>query len=322
MYAPASTPTWKGNEMTVEVAKPTDVMNQEALGHQVLLATMPRSGTWYSNLFFSFYLQLLSGREDLTVPASLLNLSYENSQGLVTRMVICHTACPGFERCQGPWRSAWDKLQFHGGTDIGHHQYSDLFEQSLNPRVNRDARIIYVYRNPLDQVVSAFQHLQGHNLSAQLLCYRNREGVECRVADARKFCFIMGLGSFIKQYLTFKVMKQSYPEAILMIPYEDLSRDSTLSFLKMLEFMGQDVSDMRHQKIIGTALHLSSKDSVKRIEKRSGHSLSNDQEKPGASHIKDGGVGRWKTVFGSHDLSVIESRLKDFSLSLDEFILE
>ena len=32
-----------------------------------LVATMPRSGTWYNNLFFHYYMQLLEGKEDLSV---------------------------------------------------------------------------------------------------------------------------------------------------------------------------------------------------------------------------------------------------------------
>lgn len=308
--------------MTVLADKENASTTAEALNHDVLLATMPRSGTWYSNLFFCFYFQLLAGMEDITVPPGLLNTPLVNSRGDSARMIICHAACPGFDHYQGPLRLAWERLPYHGGADYGSHSFAEFMQRSLNPMVNKKAKIIYIYRNPLDQCVSYFQHSLGHINRDRLLCYRNDKGIECRVKDEREFLFNVGLSSYIKQYLTFKLMKQICPDSILMLPYEDLSRQSAFNFLRILDFMGQEVSSKNHQKVIGRALNMCSRDSVKRIERISGQSICGDQKQPGSSHIKDGGVGRWKNIFGSTDVADIESRLNQFSLSLDEFILE
>ena len=74
-----------------------------------LIATMPRSGTWYSFYFLEFLDVYLTGRSQLNT-----RLDLEVYHGLKLGKVHIHTICPGFlEICQGSLRQQWDGLDFY-----------------------------------------------------------------------------------------------------------------------------------------------------------------------------------------------------------------
>ena len=288
----------------------------------VLVATIPRSGTWYNNLFFHFYFQILCGQENMFIPPGLIDFRYASPKCPPTHIILCHAACPGFENYQGKFRQAWDELQFHGRVDCASRLLGADVEQSLNPQVNKDVKIVCVYRNPLDQGISGYQHLRGHNLREKLLKHTNQAGETCTIQNAREFFFVLGLESYIKQFFTYKVMMEVFPEVIMMVPYEKLIRFPHETFVHMLCFMGQDVNNEYCQRAVHMALDLSSVDSVKRFEKSMGHSLAGDQEDPTSSHVKDGRIGKWKEEFESGDLEIVQTRFAEFGIPMDLFVLE
>ena len=83
-------------------------------GYRVaLIATMPRSGTWYSFYFLEFLDLHLTGRERLNT-----RLDLEVYHGLELGKVHLHAICPGFlEVVEGSRRAAWDRLTFYGPAD-------------------------------------------------------------------------------------------------------------------------------------------------------------------------------------------------------------
>ena len=74
-----------------------------------LIATMPRSGTWYNHYFFHFYDHLLRGKAKIPLKVEIVPVRRRDTIGLDV-LFICHTICPGFHRYQGRYRESWDKL--------------------------------------------------------------------------------------------------------------------------------------------------------------------------------------------------------------------
>lgn len=286
-----------------------------------LIATVPRSGTWYNSLFFNFYDQLLQGKTEVTVTSVGAPLSLAGVDLGVSNLLVCHTICPGFERYCGEYRVAWDKLNFHVD---GYNWAESLIDERihlLDPELNGDVRIVYYYRNPLDQAVSAFMHAQKHTDPRQR-SYTDSSGNRHFIKDVREYLFRASLESYIKQFLTFKVMRPIYPQNILGVKYENLVRNPEYTFASVLKYFGHDVDDPSHQAKIIQAIKLSSKDTLKRIEKSIGHSIAHDQTDPNESHVRDGAIGKWKQHLNENDIQLVQEWLARFGLSLEEFDIE
>ena len=300
--------------------------NNENIG---LILTMPRSGTWYINMFFWFYCQLLQGRTELELPmgkekgAGTIHFKdMKKRQGIdlgIDELFIQHSACPGFHRYRGEYRQAWDELRFYvEGFNVAEHLIKISEKTDFDPTLNENVRIVYCSRYPLDQAVSFFRHMQNHN-DPRHRYYVDSDGKERFIENVREYIFAVGLESYIKQYFTFKVMKQMCPDNILLIKYENLTRDPGQTFVSILDYFGHDIRDISNQQKIAHAMALSSKDSIKKIERTIGHSIGSDQADANESHIRGGETGKWKKHLNNDDREEIQERLARFGLSLDDF---
>ena len=288
-----------------------------------LVATMPRSGTWYNNSFFYFYVQLLEGKEDLSVIKTSINLSLSDPRQLlgVRYFMISHMICPGFADVRESDRSPWKTLRFvFPGFDWGtDHLHTLCQQEDCNPLRNANVRIVYYYRNPLDQAVSMFGHYQNKRRAP--LFYRDETGKEHCIDHARTYLFHGGLESYIKQYYTFYRIKTLCPDNLLMIPYETLVRRPAETFLRVLAFLGHDIGNPAHRERIAIALKLSSKGSLTRMEKRfdRGASRGRTASGSGGKHILDGSIGRWRQCLSQDDLKQVDQQLSSFGLHLRDF---
>ena len=285
-----------------------------------IIATMPRSGTWYNYYLFNFYLQLLQGKTNLNARVSPIPIVCKDTIGL-DFMFICHTICPGFHRHQGKYREAWDRLVFYAP---GFNSANDFIEKNkkfLDPSLNKGARIVYLYRNPLDQAVSFFRHVLNHK--DQRYRYRKDfQGNMVLMTSVREYIDHVGLEAYIKQFLTFKIMRDIWPDNIIMITYENLMRDPKAVFLRILKHFGHTVDNPDHLRKVDIAISLSSKDSMKNIENKIGHAVGDDQCDHKERHVRDGAIGKWKGYFFEDDLKKIENGLNIFDLSLADFEIE
>jgi hypothetical protein len=282
---------------------------------------MPRSGTWYNHLFFNAYEQLLQGKTNITMTKSGITLALAHTNIGLDFLAVCHAVCPGFDHYCGEYREAWDELEFHvDGYDWARDGISKN-RHLFDPHLNDNVRIVYYYRNPLDQAVSAFMHAQKHKDPRQR-SYMNAEGKQRPIKSVREYTFYVGLESYIKQFMTFKIVKEMYPSNVLLVKYEHLVRDPAHTFTSVLGHFGHDTRDPNHQEKMAIAIELSSKDSARRMEKSMGHSLANDQVDSNESHVRDGAVGKWKQHLNGEDIQLVQERLAWFGLSLDEFDIE
>jgi hypothetical protein len=285
-----------------------------------IIATMPRSGTWYNHYFFDFYHQLLQGKTDLNAKVTSAPISAKDTIGL-DFMLICHATCPGFHHYQGKHREAWDKLVFYVN---GFNHAKDIIEHNikfLDPFLNKDARIVYLYRNPLDQAISFFRHAQNHK-DQQHRYRKDSQGNMVLMTNVKEYIHHVGLEAYIKQFLTYKIMKDMWPDNILMVTYKNLTRDPKATFMKILKHFGHDIDNPSRLEKLDIALALSSKDSMKNIENNIGYAFGDDQIDPKERHVRDGAIGKWKGYFNNDDLKSIEDKLNLFDLSLADFELK
>lgn len=287
-----------------------------------LIATMTRSGTWYNNLVYNFYLQLCMGKETLSLPPGFIRASIPHLGFGVKWLAVTHMCCPGFHRFPEIDRGVWDRLCFHAdGFEFGKGVIPLERRKELDPAANPNVRIIYCCRNPLDWAVSAYAHGQKHRDERQR-CYRDQQGQCHPFRDPVDFAKTAGLDSFIKQYFTFKTMKARYSRQIKLVHYEDMVRHPEPFFVESLEFLGHDIHRSENRERLRVALQFSSKQNVKALEEKMGHSIADDQVDGKESHIRSGAVGQWKIFFTENDVEHVRSRLAQFNIALDDFVIQ
>lgn len=282
-----------------------------------LIASMPRSGTWYSFYFFEFLDVFLSSRSTLN---TRLDLEIYHSMNFAK--VHVHTICPGFlEAYDGPHREKWDALRFYvPGFNFGYEKFISGNRDVYSPITNPDIRIIYLYRNPLDQAVSFFRHAVN-NIDGNKRVFVDRGGEQITLTDERHYLRTVGLEAYIKQYFTFHELSRIRGRNILMMPYERLVRDPGSSFESMLRFVGVDIEDEHKRNAFRRALKASSPESLRNVEAALETSLGRDQTESSESHIRGGGIGKWQQYFDESDVGLVEETFREFGISLKDFEL-
>lgn len=279
---------------------------------------MPKSGTWYLICFFWSYNEALKGKlPDLANALKEMEVDADpalDSLG-INVMHTVHCVAPGYEEANDPSYALWKDLQFYA---TFYNFGSRVANQYSNPIRNKNAKIIYIYRNPLDQFLSMFNHLIHHSeLSYR---YMKKNGKEELIKSLPEFIFeASGIDSYIKQYHSFVYMKKNYPDNFLLVTYEDLMKNPDMILKRMLEFLGNPVITPTQQDAFRIARALTLIDSMKKIEEKSGRPLGEIQHPGHKSHIKSGKIGNWKKHISSTEINEIERRFNKFGYSIYNF---
>jgi hypothetical protein len=284
------------------------------------MATMPRSGTWYSFYFFEFLDLFMAGRDSLNT-----RLDLHVYHALKLGKLHTHCICPGFLRaCQGRDRSDWDQLVFYTpGYDYGSGRFIEGNQKVFSPLQNPDIRIVYLYRNPLDQIVSYYRHIQKHRQETTR-SIATESGDEVVFTDLSHFLRTAGVDGYIKQYWTYHYMKTKVPDRLFLLPYEELMASPPHAFVRVLKFLDLDLDPDRTalKAAFKKALNATKLGSLKNLEKALGSSLGRDQTDVEESHLRGGHIGKWKCQISQEDLRFIQARLNSFGLDLANFHTE
>jgi hypothetical protein len=264
------------------------------------MATMPRSGTWYSFYFFEFLDLFMAGRDSLNT-----RLDLHVYHALKLGKLHTHCICPGFLRaCQGG-------------------RFIEGNQKVFSPLQNPDIRIVYLYRNPLDQIVSYYRHIQKHRQETTR-SIATESGDEVVFTDLSHFLRTAGVDGYIKQYWTYHYMKTKVPDRLFLLPYEELMASPPHAFVRVLKFLDLDLDPDRTalKAAFKKALNATKLGSLKNLEKALGSSLGRDQTDVEESHLRGGHIGKWKCQISQEDLRFIQARLNSFGLDLANFHTE
>ncbi|MBF0382024.1 MAG: tetratricopeptide repeat protein [Magnetococcales bacterium] len=284
-----------------------------------LLVTMPRSGTFYCKYFFTYYDQLLSGNSEL---------NFENSPQFYKPKAIdfdifnvIHALCPGYDRDNEQFTHTYDYISYKKhGYGLG-DKVLQVLDDEYSPNKNKNVRIVYLFRNPLDHAVSFFFHSRNH-ITAELRKYTQIKSGQSESDALKNYFFKYLLGCYIKQYTTFKMMSELYPQQIKMVHYEELKAYPNQTFSGILQHFDHDPSTPKRALALQKALKHTEIGEMKKTEAKNRHSLAIDQMSNNSSHIRSGKAGDWKQYFAKKDLQETEKILNQFDISLNDFILE
>ena len=308
------------------------------------ISTMTKSGTWYNREVFYFYNELINGNAPKDIYNNMISKKMKIPSMIKSNYIetgydaffISHWACPNFQNYLGSNKMQWDNLIFYCI-----HNYPSYFGQissrlspkmlekryntsyNWNPEKNTDAKLVYLYRNPLDQSVSYFTSIQ--KMKQQELRYRiNNEGKKILNKNIKDYIRSVGMDMYIKHFLPYKLMKEQFPDNFLLIEYESMVRSPEKTFGDIFEFLGIDITRRNNTECFNKALEMSSRENIIKLENAYGRSISNQflEDQTAERQLRDGKISKWKNYFNSKDLEYINKRLDQFGLSLDNFTIE
>lgn len=277
----------------------------------VTLSTMPRSGTWFTYYLFENLNKILQQASGVCSKHGLEIYPY-----LKLVKVHVHSTSVGFEKvCNAELLEKWKKLNFV----IQGYEYGDQFlnhnSEIFSLVKNSNAKQIYVFRNPMDQIVSCYFHSLKSISDEQRAIFK-------KFGDVKGFFYSGGLESYIKQYFTFHTMAEKFPDRVLLVRYENLKVKTKSTFEEMLKFCNVDIESEGMDYAIARAMEKSSVDKLKSIEKKQGESLAGDQVGKNQSHFKGGEVGKWKQHLGDDEIKIAKEKFTEFGIDFSGFVTE
>ena len=165
------------------------------------------------------------------------------------------------------------------------------------------ADIIFLYRNPLDNMISRYFYFYKYRPS-------RAQEVECpqEVIDIE-------LPEFIQQYAAMKSVCHSKRRAIA-ISYESLMKAPFETAYLVLNWLG---APMR-VGLLRKAIESSSFDKIRKEEERLGP-IGSPKNFQGL-FTRSGKIGQWKEHFSEDEVARVKSMLEKHNICLEEFILE
>tara|TARA_B100000214_G_scaffold362516_1_gene327034 strand:+ start:460 stop:1359 length:900 start_codon:yes stop_codon:yes gene_type:complete len=282
---------------------------------KVYFATMNRSGTWYTHFFFEFFENLMTGRKEIKRNHNI-DL-YNSIQCLKSHT---HSIFPEFDKLyDGKLKQKWGSLEFYCNAFNNGYINVEKFPEIFSPIQNPELKIIYLYRNPLDNCVSAFHHYKNHRLNGHRVYRHKITGQLTPFTSPSEYMRNGGLEGYIKQFFTFYVMRGQ--KNLLMIRYEDLVSDPVSTFTKIIEFMGFEIDNEIKYSAVKTASQMSRPDNLRQIELGIGHGLADDQTIAGGSTMHGGEVGKWRGELTEEDVDYCFNFFERFGISKDFFVL-
>jgi len=280
-----------------------------------ILATVPRSGTWFLRYAISFLCHLdrggriddrLTGRTVGDAAGPLFDfqsfrggpLFYVHGTLPDDHLFIGHTVCPGFAASDIDW---WGATPFHvPGYDYFHegmnyrytpidlatYRYTPVHVRALERSASRGRGrpIVLVYRNPLDQAVSYFRYGQSHKDTA----YNSINGRPLAAVSLRDYLFESALPSYAKQFISYQALAEQHPLQVRLVPYEQLMADLVNVLALILDHLA---GRALHRPWLADAVWLARSEHMKAIEKELGRSLDGTRIDRG-SHISQVAPGR------------------------------
>jgi len=245
--------------------------------NMILLNTIPKSGTNRLKLFLANYIHILDHPESNTTITydDMMRDYFPNLRDQYTAGGIAY---------KNPIPSVMTKYGYSDFTHCHSTRFIEFFP----------GKIVFLYRNPMDQVISLFYYRYKYRSIRSDTFSHPREVMEYILRD------------YARHYLALEEVGSSRP--ILKLTYEDMIHHPEQVFGRALEWWGLPVS----ANAISQATQRSDIKVVRKFEQNHGpiHSPSNFK----GTFTRSGAIGQWKSVFSNEDISLARRILSEEGL--------
>ncbi|NES87067.1 MAG: sulfotransferase domain-containing protein [Moorea sp. SIO2B7] len=156
---------------------------------------------------------------------------------------------------------------------------------------HRDAKYIYVARNPFDCVVSFYHHTKGFVKHYDFADGTFEEFFECFISGEVDF------GDYFDNLLPW--YKHKDDKNILFLTYEYMKEDTKGAVIKIAEFLGNEyLNKVKNETILNKIVNYSSFESMSKNQNR----WSSKRPENMTPFIRKGKVGDWNNYFTSSQI--------------------
>lgn len=258
----------------------------------IMLRSIQKSGTNYLRLILTNYFFNINRKKE-----TWKEINYDTMHFTVFPNVRNHV----FE-AQCEYIPPQNKIKKNKGyySDFMYDHGSDLDSMHYI----KPAKLILLYRNPLDHLVSIFYYK-----------FKNRPGQESKYEHPRDL-ISKRIPGYAKKFDL--MTRLNTHNADVMISYEELKLNPEETIVKLLNFLNIHVM----QDLIRFSLEASSINKVKEDEKKRGEPIHSSKHGLHGSFVRSGAIGDWKNYFSEQDIFQIRNILTQHNIDLNQFILE
>ncbi|HSX20593.1 MAG TPA: sulfotransferase domain-containing protein [Gammaproteobacteria bacterium] len=265
------------------------------------ISVVPKSGYLGMCVFFNTYEQLLSQPNN---QVEITHAHAATSRFGKKHFQIGHIECPQFREHANPQELAlWDALAYTRSIP-----WSMYRERAPYAEFSSQSRLVFIYRNPLDQLVSHYKHCN------KLPADDAADPIDPQALE--KFIFeYNALGAYIKMFYSFHIARQHYAAHILFVPYEEIMQNRAYAMQIILRHLALPYDETAFNR----ALESTSITRLKAEEQLRQSAISGGSGP--SRHIRNGGTGVWQKHMTPQMVQRIEAELQKFDLSLCMFHL-
>ena len=251
----------------------------------IVLNTIPKSGTNYFRILVGNYLNVLyENRDTPTGYKEVHTTMFPNERSEYTRFFAYRRPHPIMTKT--PFK---DFVYSHG---------TDFLTLSKG-------RVVFIYRNPLDYVVSRFYYNWKYREDRKDVYQHPREIID------------YALDPYIEQFTLMSGLAKSRSN-ILATSYESLTSCPIAVFGMIVGWLGLPV----HYGAIRKAVEFSSIDQVRKEEEAGGPIHAPETGNFEGFFTRSGKIGQWRDYFTDEDVQTIADKLGRHGILLDQFILD
>ncbi|KAG5249836.1 cytosolic sulfotransferase [Salix suchowensis] len=285
---------YRGAWVPVSLLRAVDSFQRHFIAQDtdIIVASMPKSGTtWLKALTFSVAKRhiydpkespLLTASPHALVPCFEVDLYFKDPQ-------------PNLEQTPPPRIFS------------SHCSFANLPDSITNSK----CKVVYICRNPLDQVVSLFQQVNKiKRQSTPLLSLDECSEKICRGVHV--------LGPFWDNVLGYWKASLERPDKVLFLKYEDLKEDVVFYLKKIAGFLGIPFTEKEEKEgVIEEISRLCSFDNLRNLEVNKNGALPSGA--PNSSFFRKGEVGDWANhlspSMAENYLKIVEEKLSGSGLT-------
>ncbi|EME69306.1 sulfotransferase [Paramagnetospirillum caucaseum] len=253
--------------------------------HVAICNSIPKSGTNKLRIFLANYLYKYYVDRDTLV-------TYAMTDDIIPNTREAYLANPDNYKPRDKWRHVFKGLPYDDIINCHTTRFLEYF----------DGKLVFVYRNPLDYLVSFFYNQ-----------YKYRPELSDKFAMVQEI--IDGdLGNYIRHYTD--MQRIGAKRDMFSITYENMMLYPHASYRPLLEYLNIPVD----VDVLDRAVRDSDIKVVRKEEEAAGPIHS----RPGYKGFftRSGEIGQWKSVFTPEDVARCRAILAEAGMSLDSFIIE
>lgn len=174
-------------------------------------------------------------------------------------------------------------------------------------------RVVFIYRNPLDQAVSFYDHVYSNFSHFKKQSSHIRFFGRCKTPTELALAYVRTYSCLYTSHFNFK---KTNPERMMIFSYEEMMRDVPKIMGKIIKFLIGELDESKLKQ----SLKQCSIAELQAKEIKNNRTLANDLlYKKGMSHILDGKIGKWRERIDMSLLDEIKKRYSEFGINIMEF---